>query len=93
LRYRLAGGGATTVVAFVGSATLWRAVVLLAGVRGLVVEVELLPLLSTDGADRHMLAARAGAAVSAATTAQHRARLGWCSDDIPRSRRYDPYAA
>ncbi|MGQ0779228.1 MAG: lysophospholipid acyltransferase family protein [Pseudonocardiales bacterium] len=93
LHYRLAGAGLTTVVAFVGSATLWQAVVLLAGVRGLVVEVELLPLLSADGVDRHVLAARAGAAVNTATTAHHRARLGWCSDDIPRPRRYDPYAA
>lgn len=93
LRYRLAGAGTTTVAAFVGSATLWRAVVLLAGVRGLVVEVELLPLLPADGADRHLLAARAGVAVSAATTAQYQARLGWCSDDVSRSCRDDPYAA
>ncbi len=67
LRYRQAGAGTTTVAAFVGSATLCQAVVLLAGVRGLVVQVQLLPLLSALGADRRTLAARAGAAVAAAS--------------------------
>ncbi len=67
LRYRLAGSGTTTVAAFVGSATLWKAVALLARVRGLLVEVELLPPLAGHGADRHELAARAEAAVAAAT--------------------------
>jgi 1-acyl-sn-glycerol-3-phosphate acyltransferase len=72
LRYRLSGvggmaGATTTVAAFVGSATLWPAVVLLAGVRGLRVEVELRPLLPADGVDRRTLAARADAAVTAAS--------------------------
>lgn len=67
LCYRLAGAGTTTVAAFVGSATLCRAVLNLARVRGLVVHVHLLPLLLTAGADRHELAARAGAAVAAVT--------------------------
>ena len=66
LRYRLAGAGTTTVASFVGSATLWESVVLVAGVRGLVVEVRLLPLLPADGLDRWTLAARAQAAVTAA---------------------------
>lgn len=64
LRYRLAGTGPTTVASFVGSATLWESVVLVAGVRGLVVEVQLLPLLSSDGLDRRTLAAGAQAAVT-----------------------------
>lgn len=65
LRYRLVGAGTTTVAAFIGSATLWHAVVTLAGVRGLVVEVRLLPVLPAEGVDRRTLAADAGAAVSA----------------------------
>ncbi|MGH3812615.1 MAG: lysophospholipid acyltransferase family protein, partial [Pseudonocardiaceae bacterium] len=67
LRYRLAGAGTTTVASFVGSATLWDAAVLVAGVRGLVVEVQLLPLLAADGSDRRALAAGAQAAVIAVT--------------------------
>lgn len=67
LRYRLAGAGTTTAAAFVGSATLWRAVLHLARVRGLLVQVVLLPSLGTPGADRRELAARAGAAVAAGT--------------------------
>ncbi|MGH4009965.1 MAG: lysophospholipid acyltransferase family protein [Pseudonocardiaceae bacterium] len=67
LRYRLAGAGTTTVASFVGSATLWDAVMLVAGVRGLVVEVHLLPLLPADCSDRRALAAGAQAAVTAAT--------------------------
>ncbi len=66
LRYRLAGVGTTTVASFVGSATLWESVVLVAGARGLVVEVQLLPLLASDGPDRRALAASAEAAVTAA---------------------------
>lgn len=76
LRYRLAGAGTpgvittlgprtTTVAAFVGSATLWQALVLVAGVRNLLIQVQLLPLLAAD-TDRHALAARAGAAVARA---------------------------
>jgi 1-acyl-sn-glycerol-3-phosphate acyltransferase len=67
LRYRLAGAGPTTVAAFVGDTTLWAAMVRSAAVRGLVVEVHVLPLLLTTGADRRVLAARAEAAVTAVT--------------------------
>jgi 1-acyl-sn-glycerol-3-phosphate acyltransferase len=86
LRYRLAGAGPTagpmtTVAAFVGSATLGPAVVLLAGVRGLLIEVELLPLLPVDGADRRALAARADAAVTAVTATSVR-----LAPLLPRSR-------
>jgi 1-acyl-sn-glycerol-3-phosphate acyltransferase len=65
LRYRVTGVGTTTVASFVGSATLWESVVLVAGVRGLVVDVRLLPLLPPDGLDRRVLAATAQAAVTA----------------------------
>jgi 1-acyl-sn-glycerol-3-phosphate acyltransferase len=66
LRYCLAGIGTTTVASFVGSATLWESVALVAGVRGLMVEVHLLPLLPSDGLDRRALAAGAQATVTAA---------------------------
>jgi hypothetical protein len=65
LSYRLAGAGTTTVASFVGSAALWESAVLVAGARGLVVEVRLLPLLPPDGLDRRSLAATAQAAVTA----------------------------
>jgi hypothetical protein len=45
LRYRLAGGGPTTVASFVGPASLWQALVRVTGLQGLVIEVHLLPLL------------------------------------------------
>lgn len=109
LHYCLAGSGTTTVAAFVGSATLCRAVASLVRVRGLLVQVRLLPLLPADGADRRELAARADAAVSAATGPRvppplrpgavpglryhPAAGLGWCCDDIPRPRRHHPDAA
>ncbi len=64
LCYRLAGIGATTVASFVGSATLWESVVLVAGVRGLVVEVHLQPLLPTTAQDRRTLAATAQALIT-----------------------------
>lgn len=64
LRYRLAGAGVTTVASFVGASTLWEAVVRVAGVDGLVVEVHLLPLLRAPGVDRRTLAARAETAVA-----------------------------
>ncbi|MGH3773479.1 MAG: lysophospholipid acyltransferase family protein [Pseudonocardiaceae bacterium] len=67
LRYRLAGAGATTVASFVGSTTLWEAVLRVVGVRGLVVDVRLLPPLRAAGADRRALATRAEAAVTAVT--------------------------
>ncbi|MGH3753446.1 MAG: lysophospholipid acyltransferase family protein [Pseudonocardiaceae bacterium] len=62
LRYRLAGAGPTTVASFVGPATLWESVMLVAGARGLVAEVHLLPLLRPDGLNRRALAATAQAA-------------------------------
>lgn len=73
LRYRLEHpGGPTTVASFVGSATLWQSVGVVAGVRRLVVEVRLLPIL--DGhTDRRALAAAAGAAVHAVTEPPPRA--------------------
>lgn len=64
LRYRLADGTPTTVAAFVGEQTLWRSVVTVAGVRGLMVHVHLLPPLAPVGADRRALAARAVARVA-----------------------------
>ncbi|MGH3673230.1 MAG: lysophospholipid acyltransferase family protein, partial [Pseudonocardiaceae bacterium] len=67
LRYRLPGAGArvTTVAAFVGPTTLWEALVRVAGVPRLVLEVHILPLLSVAGTDRRTLAGRAEAAVTA----------------------------
>ncbi len=76
LRYRLAGAGATTVAAFVGPATLWESALRVAGVQGLVVEVHLLPPLSTAGTDRRALAIRAEAAVTAVTAAGTSRRAG-----------------
>jgi 1-acyl-sn-glycerol-3-phosphate acyltransferase len=65
VRYRLAGAGATTVAAFVGPATLWEALVRIAGVHQLVAEVHLLPpLLPTPGTTRRTLAAQAETAVT-----------------------------
>jgi hypothetical protein len=67
LRYRLEHpGGPTTVASFVGSATLWQSVGVVAGVRRLVVEVRLLPALDVHS-DRRALAAAASAAVHAVT--------------------------
>jgi 1-acyl-sn-glycerol-3-phosphate acyltransferase len=67
LRYCLAGAGATTVASFVGSTTLWEAVLRVSGVHGVVVKVHLLPPLPTAGLDRRTLATRAEAAVTAVT--------------------------
>jgi 1-acyl-sn-glycerol-3-phosphate acyltransferase len=67
LRYCLAGTGATTVASFVGSTTLWEAVLRVAGVHGVLVKVHLLPPLPTAGLDRRTLATRAEAAVTAVT--------------------------
>jgi hypothetical protein len=63
LRYRLAGGGPTTVASFVGPASLWQALVRVAGLQGLVIEVHLLPLVQDSCATRHTLATRAEIAV------------------------------
>ncbi|MFF6803781.1 1-acyl-sn-glycerol-3-phosphate acyltransferase [Streptomyces sp. NPDC012616] len=62
--YRDAAGAVSTAAAFVGDdsllASLWR----VASTRGLVAEVEVLPVLAADGhADRGALAAAAGAGV------------------------------
>ncbi|MGH3784030.1 MAG: lysophospholipid acyltransferase family protein [Pseudonocardiaceae bacterium] len=84
LQYRLAGTGTTTVASFVGSATLWESLVLVAGVRGLVVEVHLLPLLSSHGLDRRALAAGAQAAVTAAAIISRASGRSW---DVWRCRR------
>ena len=64
LRYRDARGAASTAPAFVGDdslpASLWR----VASTRGLVAEVEVLPVIEPDGdLDRRALAAAAGARV------------------------------
>jgi len=72
LRYRLKEARGTSVASFVGSASPWRSVAVVAGVRGLVVEVRLLPTLDgTDprwvGAGRRALATAAGAAVHGIT--------------------------
>lgn len=72
--YRLAGtGAATTAAAFVGDATLWDSLTLVARVRGLVVRLEVLaPLGPPDGdapavrQPRRELAAAAASAVGAA---------------------------
>lgn len=64
LRYGLADGTPTTVAAFVGEQTLWWSVVTVAGVRGLVVQVQLHPPLAPVGADRRVLAAGAAARVA-----------------------------
>ncbi|MEU1515059.1 lysophospholipid acyltransferase family protein [Streptomyces sp. NPDC005811] len=66
IRYRDAAGAASTAPAYVGDdsllASLWR----VTSARGLVAEVEVLPLLAPDGAtDRKALAAAAGERVLA----------------------------
>ena len=63
LRYRLAGGGPTTVASFVGPTSLWQAVLRVAGAHDLVIEVHLLPLVQDASASRHTLATRAEIAV------------------------------
>jgi 1-acyl-sn-glycerol-3-phosphate acyltransferase len=64
LRYRLRDGGATTWPAFIGAETLLASVRRTAAVRGLVVEVHVLPEIAPGRAtDRHELAALAEAAV------------------------------
>lgn len=67
LRYSLSGAGGTTVASFVGTTTLWEAAVRLAGVRGLVVKVHVLPLLDPAGSNRRALATRAERAVTSVT--------------------------
>lgn len=69
LRYRLAGGGPTTVASFVGPTSLWKALVRVAAVQGLVIEMYLLPLVQDDCATRRTLASRAEIAVGYSTDA------------------------
>ncbi|GAA2778991.1 lysophospholipid acyltransferase family protein [Saccharopolyspora taberi] len=68
LRFRTEDGEATTAAAFVGEATLFESVLAVARLRGLVVELSLLPELDSAAiADRRVLARRAQAAVASAT--------------------------
>ena len=80
LRYRLAGGAPTTVASFVGPTSLWEAVVRVAGVQGLVIEVHLLPLLQDSCATRHTLATRAEIAVGCSAAFWEQIRLS-----VPRT--------
>lgn len=68
LRFTTAAGAPTTIAAFVGDATLLESVLAVAGVRGLVVELSVLPEIDavTIG-DRRELARRAERAVAAVT--------------------------
>jgi 1-acyl-sn-glycerol-3-phosphate acyltransferase len=89
LRYRLAGSGPTTVASFVGPASLCEAVVRVASLRGLVIEVHLLPLLPAACATRRTLADRAEIAVTALNRVLGTDRTGpqpaWCSLSPQRS--------
>jgi 1-acyl-sn-glycerol-3-phosphate acyltransferase len=76
LRYRLAGSGPTTVASFVGPISLWEALIRVAGVQGLVIEVHLLPLLQDVCATRHALAAHAEIAVGVFNSVPGTARTG-----------------
>ena len=68
LRFRTEEGEATTAAAFVGEATLFESVLAVARLRGLVVELSLLPELDPKAIpDRRDLARRAEAAVAAET--------------------------
>ncbi|HEY0805209.1 MAG TPA: 1-acyl-sn-glycerol-3-phosphate acyltransferase, partial [Pseudonocardiaceae bacterium] len=64
LRYRLAGGQPTTWPAFIGDETLIDSVRRTARLRGLVIDVHVLPEIAPGrAADRHELAAMAEAAI------------------------------
>jgi len=64
LRYRVAGGGPTTWPAFIGDETLIDSVRRVATLRGLVIDVHVLPEIAPGrAADRHELAALAEAAI------------------------------
>ncbi|EQD81576.1 1-acyl-sn-glycerol-3-phosphate acyltransferase [Saccharopolyspora erythraea NRRL 2338] len=70
LRFHTSGGEPTTAAAFVGEATLLESVLAVARLRGLVVELSLLPELdATRITDRRELARLAETAVSGVTTA------------------------
>lgn len=70
VRYRVHGGAATAVAFSLADESLWRSVARVVAVRGLVVEVHLLPALDPVGADRCELAALAEYAVAAVTEAR-----------------------
>lgn len=64
VRYRIAGGGPTTWPAFIGDETLIESVMRTARLRGLVVEVHVLPEIAPGrAADRHELAGLAENAI------------------------------
>ena len=64
LRYRVAGGGPTTWPAFIGDETLIDSVRRVAALRGLVIDVHVLPEIAPGrAADRHELTALAEAAI------------------------------
>lgn len=67
VRYRVHGQASTAVAGFLGDEPLWRSIARVVTVRGLVVEVHLLPALDPAGADRRELAALAEYAVAAVT--------------------------
>ncbi|MDQ3904590.1 MAG: 1-acyl-sn-glycerol-3-phosphate acyltransferase [Actinomycetota bacterium] len=77
LRYRLATSGPTTVASFVGTAGLGAALFRVAGVRGLVIEVHVLPSLPAAGATRRILASRAEMAVTAFNSALRAEGTDW----------------
>jgi 1-acyl-sn-glycerol-3-phosphate acyltransferase len=56
LRYRLADGTPTTVAAFVGTDSMLASVWRIAAIRGVVVDVQLRPLVDTDGLTRRATA-------------------------------------
>ncbi|WP_243792555.1 1-acyl-sn-glycerol-3-phosphate acyltransferase [Saccharopolyspora gloriosae] len=68
LRFTTASGAPTTIAAFVGAATLLESVLAVARVRGLVVELSVLPAIDAAAiGDRRELARRAERAVAAIT--------------------------
>ncbi len=70
VRYRVDGGSGTAVPAYLGGESLRRSLARVLAVRGLVVEVHLLPVLDPCGADRRELAALAEYAIAAVTEAR-----------------------
>ncbi|KGH46907.1 hypothetical protein IN07_09575 [Modestobacter caceresii] len=70
VRYRVDGGAPTAVAGYLADEPLWRSIARVVAVRGLVVEVHLLPALDPAGADRRELAALAEYAVAAVTEAR-----------------------
>nr|WP_281372143.1 lysophospholipid acyltransferase family protein [Modestobacter versicolor] len=70
VRYRVDGGAASAVAAYLGGEPLPRTLARIVAARGLVVEVHLLPALDPAGADRRELAALAEYAVAEVTEAR-----------------------